>query len=74
MGVKYNPKWLTDGQTGKLLTPRLEALERWMIDNEVAVKDADSLTSEWRKFGVDCALEPLMVSPKRGWFRRHLQF
>ena len=53
MGVKYNPKWLTDGQTGKLLTPRLEALESWMIANEVAVKDADSLTSEWRKLGVD---------------------
>ena len=56
------------------LTPRPEALERWMIDNEVAVKDADSLTSEWRKFGVDCALEPLMDTSKWGWFRRHLQF
>ena len=74
VGVKYNPKWLTDGQTGKLLTPRLEALESWMITNEVAEKDADSLTSEWRKFGVDCALEPLMDSSKWGWYRRRLQF
>ena len=68
MGVK----WLADGQTGKF-TPRFEALENWTILMEVSVKDADSLTSEWRKFGVDCALEPLMETSKWG-FRRHLKF
>ena len=73
VGVKCYPKWLTDGQTGKH-TPRLETLERFMIDNEVAEKDADSMTSEWRKFGVDCSLEPLMDTSKWGWFRRPLQF
>ena len=72
MDVTWNSKWLTDSSTGKLLTPRLEAFERWMLDNEVSEKDADSLTSEWRELGVDCALEPLMDPSRWGWHRRRL--
>ena len=71
VGGEFYVTWSTDGQTGKL-TPSIEALERFMIDNEVAEKEADSLTSEWRKLGVDCSLEPLMDLSKWGQFRRRL--
>ena len=72
---KWFPKWLTDSQTGKQ-TPRREALQRFLFYNEVAEKEADSLTSEWRNLGVHCSLEPLMDTSKWGWgeYRRHLKF
>ena len=71
VGGEFYVTWSTDGQTRKL-TPSIEALERFMIDNEVAEKEADSLTSEWRKLGVERALEPLMDQSRWGWHRRHL--
>ena len=67
MGATRSELWWTDRST-----PRGEAFESWLIENEVTVKEADSLTSEWRKFGVECALEPLMEISKGGWHRRHL--
>ena len=64
--------WWTDRSTRQLIRPRDEAFERWLIDNEVGEKDADSLTSEWRNLGVDCALESLMDRSSRGFYRRRL--
>ena len=63
--------WMYDIQTGKPI-PRLEALSRFIIDNEVAEKDADSLTSEWRKLGIDWKIGPLMESAIWGRWRRCL--
>ena len=40
-----------------LVYPNYESFERWIIVNEVQRKDVDSLTSEWRKYGVDEALQ-----------------
>ena len=57
--------WVTSLFTGKL-HPRHEAIELFMIENEVTEKEADSLTSEWRKLGVDCALEPRWIRPDGG--------
>ena len=63
--------WTIDVQTG-LPIPRLEALSRFIIDYEVAEKDADSLTSDWRKLGVDCTIGPQLDSAKWGTWRRNL--
>ena len=46
---------MLESQFGKP-TPRLEAIARFIIEYEVAERDADSLTSEWRKLGVDCKI------------------
>ena len=70
-GMGGSLTWVTSLFTGKL-HPRHEAIELFMIENEVTEKEADSLTSEWRKLGVDCALEPLMDSSRWGWHRRQL--
>ena len=70
-GGEYYYVWIKDRKTG-ILTPSAEALERFMKVNEVAEKDADSLTSEWRNLGVDCSLEPLMEQFRKGRHRRHL--
>ena len=44
--------WVHDAQSRKPL-PRLESIVRFMNEYEVVEKDADSLTSEWRKLGID---------------------
>ena len=72
VGYTWHGKWKTDRLTGKLLTPCIDAFEIWTSENEVAEKEADSLTSEWRKLGVERALEPLMDQSRWGWHRRHL--
>merc|ERR1712208_46265 len=64
-GGEFYYVWVKDRKTGEL-TPSAEALERFMKVNEVAEKDADSLTSEWKNLGVDCALEPLMEQFRKG--------
>ena len=64
--------WWVDRPNRQLIMPRNDAFERWLIDNEVAEKDADSLTSEWRILGVDCALETMMDRSSRGLYRRRL--
>ena len=72
-GVKtWHTRWSSNPTTGKVFGPRLDAFERWMSENEVTEKEADSLTSEWRKLGVERALEPLMNQSRWGWHRRHL--
>ena len=48
-------RWIYDTHTGNPI-PRVEALTKFIVDNEVAEKDADSLTSDWRKLGVDCKI------------------
>ena len=56
IGVGFTgTNWMLESQFGKP-TPRLEAIARFIIEYEVAERDADSLTSEWRKLGVDCKI------------------
>ena len=53
-----------------------ESFERWMIVNEVGVKDVDSLTSEWRKYGVDEALQERLPTLQAvcSSYKKHLKF
>jgi len=44
--------WIFDVQSRKPI-PRFEPVARFIIKYEVAERDADSLTLEWRKLGVD---------------------
>ena len=46
------PNWVQDAQS-RIPIPRFESIVRFMNEYEVVEKDADSLTSEWRKLGVD---------------------
>ena len=71
IGGEFFYVWLKDRKTEKLY-PSADALKRFMKINEVAEKDADSLTSDWRNLGVDCSLEPLMEQSRWGAHRRHL--
>ena len=63
----FKTRWYSEPITGKVFGPRHDAFERWMSDNEVTEKEAYSLTSEWRKIGVERALEPLMDPSRWGW-------
>ena len=61
---------------GKILHPTYESRERWLIKNKVEEKDADSLTSEWRNYGVEEPLVQLLqaASCRRQTFKKHLLF
>ena len=61
------------GPWGKLI-PRYESFTRFMNEYEVSEKDADSLTSEWRKLGVDPKIGPHLdrYMSKAGAWRRTL--
>ena len=75
MGATWDKRWFTDRKTGRLLQPRHEVLRRWLEENEVTLKDADSLTSDWLKYGVDRALSKTLEEYSRAFGpRRHLYF
>ena len=59
-----------------LVYPNYESFERWIIVNEVQKKDVDSLTSEWRKYGVDEALQEKLPTLKAvcSSYKKHLKF
>ena len=63
--------WIFDVQSRKPI-PRFESVARFIIEYEVAERDADSLTLEWRKLGVDCKIGPQLESANWGTCRRCL--
>ena len=54
--------------------PRYESFTIFIVENKVVEKDADSLTSEWRKLGVDSKIGPHLdkYMSKMGTWRRIL--
>ena len=58
-----------------LVPPTYEGFEGWIKANEIRRKDVDSLTSEWRKYGVDEALTLWLSNLKAASVHiKHLDF
>ena len=67
-------RWNCNSNWSSNLIPRYESFTMFMTDHKVVEKDADSLTSEWRKLGVDSKIGPHLdkYMSKTGTWRRNL--
>ena len=46
----------------KFMPQSIDSLERWLIKQKVEEKDADSLTLEWKEYGVEELLVEILLA------------